>query len=208
MSESLSHTLAVFFAFFAMMNPLASTMVFVGLTRSYDLSQKRAIACKSMIVTFIIIAIFSLLGKVIFHFFGITLPALRIAGGVIVAIVGYDMLKGNQSDLHHSDAEDARSVAISPLAVPMMAGPGTIATAMSYSANEGFFEPITTVVAFGVLCVITYGCFRFAQPLIHFLGNSLIEVITRLMGLILAVIGVQMLLLGIDGAVKSYSYFT
>ena len=159
--------------------------------------------------TFVIIVVFCLLGKLIFDLFGITLPAFRITGGVLVALIGFQMLHGEQSSVHQPTSEDqkssmeaALSIAVTPLAIPILGGPGTIATAMNYASTGGVAQMIITIAAFAALCVITYGFFVFGQRLVTFLGSSGLNVITRLMGLILAVIGVQMLIGGITGAVK------
>ena len=194
------HTMTVFMAFFAIMNPIANTAVFAGLTGNKDKHDKTKIALKSLIITFIIIVVFSLLGKSIFHLFGITLPALRITGGVLVFLVGYHMLHGVSSKLHTSQEVDDSDIAVSPLAVPILAGPGTIATAMNYSASGGWVEISITIFVFAILCVLTFLCFIFSSKILSLIGESGLGIVTRLMGLILAVIGVQMLIIGAEAA--------
>jgi multiple antibiotic resistance protein len=122
-------------------------------------------------------------------------------------MIGFHMLQGKQSAVHHPSEEDktdsletALSLAVSPLCVPILAGPATIATAMNFSATGGVPALLITIAAFAVLCVITFAFFMFGQRLVGFLGQSGLNVITRLMGLILAVIGVQMAIDGIKGA--------
>ena len=132
---------------------------------------------------------FSLLGKAIFHLFGITLPALRITGGILVFLVGYHMLNGGGSKLHSADKSDESDIAVSPLAVPLLAGPGTIATAMNYSASGGVMAITVTVSVFAALCLITFFCFIFSSNILAVIGKSGLSIVTRLMGLILAVIG-------------------
>jgi len=212
MHQLIAHGITVFAAFFAIMNPLANTPVFIGLTQDDDDDVKKEVALKGLIITFVIILVFALLGKVIFELFGLTLHAMRIAGGIVVFIIGYHMLSGKQSTEHgHSGGsgpvldkakmrEQALGVAVSPLAMPILAGPGTIATAMNYCAQGGFVEPVITIVVFGLLCIITYLFFVYANRLVALLGKGLIQVVTRLMGLILAVIGTQMCITGIGGA--------
>ncbi|MCL1095106.1 MarC family protein [Shewanella kaireitica] len=197
MNQFVEHLLTVFMAFFAIMNPIANTTVFAGLTAGMSNTEQRKIAFKSLMVTFVIIVLFAFLGKTIFHLFGISLPALRIAGGILVFLVGYHMLHGQSSKLHTAAASSDSNIAISPLAVPLLAGPGTIATAMNYSAAGGWQEISLTVVSFAVLCLITFICFVFSSKIISAIGESGLSIVTRLMGLILAVIGVQMV---IDGA--------
>jgi multiple antibiotic resistance protein len=200
---------AVFMGFFAIMNPIANTPVFLGLTGNDTPAVRKQVAAKALLTTFVIIVVFCLLGKVIFSLFGITLPAFRITGGVLVALIGYQMLQGNQSSVHQLSDKDTQAsknaalgVAVSPLAMPIMGGPGTIATAMNFSAQGGIVAMATTITAFAILCVITYVLFISGKKFVAFIGAGALGVITRLMGLILAAIGVQMLITGINGAFK------
>lgn len=204
MSELIPHALTVFLGFFAIMNPVANTAVFVGLTGKESAASQKQIAFRALIITFCIILVFAILGKTIFTLFGITLPALRITGGILVFLIGYQMLHGESARMHSPAESDATDIAISPLAVPILAGPGTIATAMNYSAAGGWMEIIVTVSTFGVLCLITYVFFVFGKRLVNVIGTSGIAIVTRLMGLILAVIGTQMLIEGVAGAISAY----
>jgi len=182
------------------MNPIANTAAFAGLVGDSDRATQRKIAAKALIITFLVILAFSLLGKAIFHLFGISLPALRITGGILVFLVGYHMLNGNASHLHTAQSNDKADIAVSPLAVPLLAGPGTIATAMNYSASGSLSGIISTVSVFALLCFITFICFISSAKILGLLGESGLHIITRLMGLILAVIGTQMLIEGINQA--------
>lgn len=203
----LQHAIGVFMAFFAIMNPISNTAAFAGLTANLDKQQQKQIALKALIITFILIALFTFLGEAIFKLFGISLAALRITGGVLVFLVGFHMLQGSTSNMHQAKAQPlaqkqastADDLAISPLAVPLLAGPGTISTAMSYAAMGGIEFKITTIAVFFVLCVITYICFICSSQIIKRIGESGLNIVTRLMGLILAVIGVQMLITGVQG---------
>jgi len=205
--DLISHTLTAFFALFAIMNPIANTPVFIGLTVGDDHETKRKIARSALTLTFVLIVIFCVLGRLIFELFGITLPAFRITGGVLVALIGYHMLQGGPSGVQHptngsegAGEDSPLSVAVTPLAVPILAGPGTIATAMNLVAAGGLAEILITTVSFLVLCLITYVCFLGSDRIVRFLGEGGLSVVTRMMGLILAVIGVQMLIQGLQGA--------
>ncbi|WEM43743.1 MarC family protein [Photobacterium sp. DA100] len=214
MHDLLTVSVTVFMGFFAIMNPIANTAVFIGLTSAQTRQQQRATAFKALVTAFCIVAAFSLLGKGIFHVFGITLPALRISGGILVFLVGYHMLQGSSSSMHRHQEEDNQSktvsedqdVAISPLALPILAGPGTIATAMNYSAAGGFLSIAVTISAFAVLCLISLVCFIYGQKLVSVLGDNGISIVTRLMGLILTVIGMQMGIQGIHDAIALFDH--
>jgi len=203
MTDIYAQLITVFFGFFAIMNPIANTAVFAGLTSNKSRDEQKKIAFKSLLITFAVIATFAILGKAIFQLFGITLPALRITGGILVFLVGYHMLNGSGSKLHSAQNEEQSDIAISPLAVPLLAGPGIIATAMNYSATHSLSGIIITISVFVCLCVITYICFIFSSKILSVIGESGLSIVTRLMGLILSVIGTQMIIQGVLEVIKT-----
>lgn len=209
MHHGLGHAATVFMGFFAIMNPVANVPIFLGLTHDDDAATRRAVARRSLLLAFVIVLVFAVAGKLIFELFGMTLPALRITGGLLVFLIGFHMLQGAPSSVHHPGAEEARGareaalgVAVSPLAMPILAGPGTIATAMSFSADGGLGAMAVTIAAFAVLCAITYALFVGGERFVTFIGAGALGVITRMMGLILAVIGTQMVIDGVLGAIR------
>ncbi|MEM9016942.1 MAG: MarC family protein [Verrucomicrobiota bacterium] len=196
--------LSTLMAFFAIMNPIANTPVFLGLTDGLEPSVQKKIAIRGLLIAFGIITVFALSGNAILNAFGITLEAFRIAGGILIGLVGYHMLNGNSSRVHSPNEEAGKidsgtlDLATSPLALPILAGPGTITTAMSFS-HGSIAGGLLVTLAFAVICAVTLGFFLAGEKLVSFLGNNAIQVVTRLMGLILLVIGVQMLIEGIQG---------
>lgn len=201
------HASTVFMGFFAIMNPIANVPIFLGLTSDEDAQTTAAVAFKSLMLAFIIVAFFSVAGNVLFKLFGLTLPAFQITGGIIVFLIGFHMLQGGPSTVQHPSTEDkeksreaALGIAVSPLAMPILAGPGTITTAMNFSAGGGMMNVAITITMFAVLCVITYVLFVFGEKFVAYIGSSALGVITRMMGLILAVIGTQMVITGLHGA--------
>lgn len=191
-------------AFFAIMNPIANTTIFVGLTEGEPRKTVNRIALVALLLALAIVATFTLTGSVVLDTFGITIPAFRIAGGLLVALVGFHMLQGTHSRVHKtSDADNAESadaaigIAVSPLALPVLAGPGTIVTAMNYGAHQSLAGRLTVLAAFLVICILSYICFTQGRRLTAFLGKNAIMVVTRLMGLILAALGTQMVIDGV-----------
>ena len=205
MSSLYTQLITLFISFFAIMNPIANTAAFAGLVGDKSKEEQRKIATKALIITFFIILFFSVLGKTIFHLFGITVDALRVTGGILVFIVGYHMLNGSGSKLHSAKGDEDSNVAISPLAVPLLAGPGTIATAMNHAATGGMTGILTTITVFSVLCIITFFCFIFSSRILSVIGNSGLSIVTRLMGLILAVVGTQMIINGLTTIISQMS---
>lgn len=180
MDAIIGHAFSVFMGFFAIMNPIANTPVFLGLTAENDSVDRRKIAAKALIVSFVIIVVLSAAGKLIFELFGITLPAFRIMGGILVALIGYQMLHGGEhSSVQHPSEEDKQTslgaeleVAITPLAMPILAGPGTIATAMNFASTGGVSEFIVTVGTFFVLCVISYVFFVSGERIVKYMDTT------------------------------------
>ncbi|MEL0637027.1 MULTISPECIES: MarC family protein [Marinomonas] len=205
MSDLYTQMITVFLGFFAIMNPIANTAAFAGLAGDKSKAEQVKIAAKALIITFIVILSFALLGKAIFHLFGITISALRITGGILVFLVGYHMLNGRTSKMHSAEQHEEADIAVSPLAVPLLAGPGTIATAMNYSSSGGLTGILVTLSVFAVLCIITFFCFVFSSRILALIGESGLDIVTRLMGLILAVIGMQMAIAGVTEVVKAMS---
>ena len=106
MDHPVIHFSTVFMAFFAIMNPIVNAPIFIGVTQGQDAANLRSIALRAALMAFAIVAVFALLGRQIFDVFGITLPAFRIAGGVLVALVGYNLLQGQDNSAHTPTAED------------------------------------------------------------------------------------------------------
>ena len=195
-----------FMAFFAIMNPISNLPAYMALVAddSQKISQK--IAFRSLLIAFVIVTVFIFSGDFIFKVFGITIVSFRIAGGILVAVIGYHMINGNHSPSYKGMEQqavnsDPMSIAISPLAMPLFAGPGTITTALSL-ANGGLQNQLITVVAFALLCAITYLLLRSAKQIAGFLGENLMKIITKMMGLLLFSIGIQMIIVSVQTLLK------
>lgn len=195
-----------FMAFFAIMNPISNLPAYMALVADDSQKISRKIAFRSLLIAFVIITVFIFSGDFIFKVFGITIVSFRIAGGILVAIIGYHMINGNHSPSYKGMEQqavnsDPMSIAISPLAMPLFAGPGTITTALSL-ANGGLRNQLITVVAFALLCVITYLLLRSAKQIAGFLGKNLMKIITKMMGLLLFSIGIQMIIISVQTLLK------
>lgn len=195
-----------FMAFFAIMNPISNLPAYMALVADDSQKISRKIAFRSLLIAFVIITVFIFSGDFIFKVFGITIVSFRIAGGILVAVIGYHMINGNHSPSYKGMEQqavnsDPMSIAISPLAMPLFAGPGTITTALSL-ANGGLQNQLITVVAFALLCVITYLLLRSAKQIAGFLGENLMKIITKMMGLLLFSIGIQMIIVSVQTLLK------
>lgn len=195
-----------FMAFFAIMNPISNLPAYMALVADDSQKISRKIAFRSLLIAFVIVTVFIFSGDFIFKVFGITIVSFRIAGGILVAVIGYHMINGNHSPSYKGMEQqavnsDPMSIAISPLAMPLFAGPGTITTALSL-ANGGLRNQLITVVAFALLCVITYLLLRSAKQIAGFFGKNLMKIITKMMGLLLFSIGIQMIIVSVQTLIK------
>ncbi|ADV50288.1 multiple antibiotic resistance (MarC)-related protein [Cellulophaga algicola DSM 14237] len=198
MDSLVTYSLTVFMGFFAIMNPIANTPIFLGLVEGKNKEQKKKIAKTATITAFIIVVSFIFAGKYIFELFGITIPAFKITGGVLIFYVGFEMLMSKKSKIQSpEDKEDDSSVAISPLAIPILAGPGTIVTGMNFVTNASYTHIGIVVGIFGLMILLTYWAFVLSDVIVEKIGENLISVIGKLMGLILAIIGTGMIVEGI-----------
>jgi len=207
------HAITVFMGFFAMLNPIGNIPVFLGMVHDFDKKTQNRVALRATFTAFVIITIFSVFGHIIFRIFGITVPAFQIAGGIIVFIIGFQMLNSKESPIHSQTSDEkeqmqqiAHDMAITPLGIPLLAGPGTISTAMNFvGAEKSLSNVIMVVTIFGIMCLITYFLFVSSRIIASKINPSMLKVVSRIMGLILAVIAVQMLINGIEGTIDLFN---
>jgi multiple antibiotic resistance protein len=206
------HGITVFMGFFAMMNPLGNIPIFLGMVKDFDEETQNKVALRSVLAAFIIIVVFCIFGHIIFRMFGITLPAFQIAGGIIVFIIGFQMLNARDNSIHTQTQEEkdqmvkeAGDMAISPLGIPLLAGPGTISSAMNFvGVEKSVWNGLLVIGIFSLICVITYFMFLSARKISKKINPGILKVISRIMGLILSVIAVQMFINGIEGTIDIF----
>ncbi|RPD90718.1 MarC family protein [Aureibaculum marinum] len=198
MESLFTFALTVFTGFFAIMNPIAGIPVFISMTGDADSQTKERISRKATVTAFIIVALFVVLGKFIFDFFGITIPAFKITGGILVFFIGFEMLQSVKPTAKHlKKVAINEEIAISPLAIPILAGPGSIVTAMNFVTDAELVHIILVILIFGLMCLLTYVCFRLSDFIVEKIGKNIIGVLDKIMGLIIAIIGTNMVIEGI-----------
>jgi len=198
MNEYVGFAITVFMGFFAIMNPISNLSVFLNLTDGADEETKKRINKKAIFTAFTVVVVFMLLGEIIFNIFGITLPAFKITGGVLVFLVGFDMINSKRSPSKQlNKVHIDEDLAISPLAIPMLAGPGAIVTAMNFVSKNTWTHSAIVILVFGLVCFLNYLVFSASKMLIKRLGHNVIAVISKLMGLIIAIIGTDMVIQGL-----------
>jgi multiple antibiotic resistance protein len=193
-----AYSLTVFMAFFAIMNPIANIPIFVKLTEGQSENKKREIAKTANIVAFIIVVSFILIGKYIFHVFGLTIPAFKVFGGILIFFIGFEMLQSKKAIVHLEDNPVFdEGITISPLAIPILAGPGTIVTAMNFVVNQSILYVLITIFLFAIIVLMTYFAFKYSSYVVRFVGEKRFVVVGKIMGLIIGVLGANMLIQGI-----------
>ncbi len=198
MDNLITFSLTVFTGFFAIMNPIANIPVFLGLVGDQDKVSKKKIAKTATITAFFIVALSVILGKYIFDLFGITIPAFKITGGILIFYVGFEMLMSRKSTIHNpGNTIKDDSIATSPLAIPILAGPGTIITAMNNVTDGTYIHIGIVIVIFACMVFLTYLAFCLSDIIVNKLGKNIILVIGKIMGLILAIMGTGMVIEGI-----------
>jgi len=187
-------------------DPPGNIFSFLALSAGYSPEASRALARRACLFALTVLTVFVFAGRLILIFFGITLAAFQIAGGLILFRIAFDMLEA-RGHFHRLDtsssltAEDYRDIALVPLAVPLLSGPGAISTVLVLtSRSRSLWEDGLIILALVITMLITYIVFRFAEPLLKFLKESGIRLMTRIMGLILAALAVQFVIDGLQAA--------
>jgi multiple antibiotic resistance protein len=183
-------------------DPLAAVPSYLVITQDESNAQRRATALRACVGMAVILLVFTAAGTYIFKLFGITLPAFRIAGGLILWLVALDMLHAQRSTQEGreelTEGQAKQEVALTPLAIPILAGPGAISTAMVLASQSKTLLELAAVYGSILLtAVVSYVTLRLGARLIAVLGRTGIRVLTRIMGLLLAAIATQFILTGI-----------
>ncbi len=204
MPELANFALVTFSAVFFVVDPFAVIPLFLSITRGDSAPKRRATALKASIVTVVTLTVFAATGEFIFRLFGITIGAFKIAGGLLLFLVALDMMRAQPSRVRSSPEEEHEGttkddVAIVPLAIPMLAGPGAIATVtVLMSQAHGQAGRIAIVLAVvGVTGALTFLILRESTRLERVLKQTGLNIVSRVMGLILAAVAVQFVLNGI-----------
>ena len=182
-------------SFFTLANPLGTMPVFLSMTKGMDNAQRGRIVRRACIMSLIILIGFTIGGQILFSLFGISANGFRIAAGFIILKIGFDMLQAKYSNVKLSDEEVkvyADDISITPLAIPMLCGPGAIANGIMLMENATTWQmKVTLLLSIAVIYLLTYVILRASTRLVPILGETGNNVMMRLMGLILMVIAVE-----------------
>jgi multiple antibiotic resistance protein len=203
-----SFVLIVFTGLFAIINPIGNAPIFISFVDHLNKQQQKAIALKAVTVGFIILATFVVFGYALFNIFNISIQAFRITGGLLVLKVGFDMINSKPKDAAaittNAEATDT-GFAISPLATPILVGPGTLSTAVSFVGVGNKIEnSIIIICSSAIILTITYFVFISSTTLVQKIGKEVLNVVTKIMGLLIGSIGIQMIITSIEQLFHNY----
>ncbi len=177
------------------MDPLGVMPVFLQMTEGMSVTERRHIALKACVVAFLILVLFTLSGRLLFHFFGLSTDGVRIVGGIIIFKIGYDMLLAHFTHVKLNENERkeySRNITITPLAIPLLCGPGAISSGITLMEDaSGYAFKIALIGVIAVVCLLSFVILCASTQLLKILGETGNNVMMRLMGLILMVIAVE-----------------
>ena len=191
--------------FLVIIDPPGCAPIFASLTRGTTAAHRRAMAVRSSLIAWVILMFFALLGRPMLHALGISLASFRIAGGIMLFFIAIDMVFERRTERREERARgiegtpQAEDIAVFPMAIPMIAGPGSIATIMLLTARaDGTVEGLIVLAAMTAVILLTLAALLLAGPLMKLIGAKLEAMITRILGVILAALAVQFVLDGLE----------
>jgi multiple antibiotic resistance protein len=196
--------------FLVIIDPPGCAPIFASLTRGATPAQRRSMAIRSSLIAWLILMFFALLGRPLLHALGISLASFRIAGGILLFFIAFDMIFERRTERRSKRAEaiertpEIEDVSVFPMAMPMIAGPGSIASAMLWvSRAESPTHIVVVLAAITVVMLMTLITLLAAGPLVRLIGEKVEAVITRILGVILAALAAQFV---IDGLKQSFPH--
>lgn len=205
MEDFAQFALITFTSVLFIVDPLAALPSYLAITADESPEERRRTALRASVAMALLLIVFAAGGRWIFHAFGITLPAFRIAGGLILWFVAADMLqaerKTKESDEELAEGQVKEDVALTPLAIPILAGPGAISTVMVLAGEaRGFSHGVVVYAAILLTALVTWIVLRLGERVVVKLGQTTIRVVTRVMGLLLAAVATQFVVTGVRDA--------
>ncbi len=184
-------------ALMAIVDPVAGIPVFLSTTAGYTQAERRRVTQVVAITVFCVLAAAALIGTQVLHFFGISIPSFLIAGGILLLLMAISMLQARESGIRQTpdeaqEASEKDAVAVVPLAIPLLAGPGAISTMIiATHHSEGFLGHFNLLIPAALIAITVWATLAAATRISERLGKIGMNIITRVMGLIIAAIGVE-----------------
>ncbi|MBT3252406.1 MAG: NAAT family transporter [Candidatus Marinimicrobia bacterium] len=199
-----------FFSLFSLVNPIGLSPVYLSMVEHFDEREKKKVLLKAILTATSVLIIFMMIGRLIFTFFGITVDAFRIVGGILFFKMGMGMMEGKVSRTkstpkEEEEAQDKDEIAFTPIGIPLIAGPGAITSVMILSSEAtNFIDKAVFLITIIIVMVLTYIIFLLANKFTAKFGTAGLRVMQRIMGLILMVIAVQFIVNGLTPIVTGW----
>jgi multiple antibiotic resistance protein len=203
--EFMTALLAAVAALFPLMNPVGNTPIFFSITAGDSPEYRRRQALKIAINVFVILTMCLLCGRYILAMFGLSVPVLRLAGGLIVGNVGWRLQQQSPrlDDAAHAEARDKVDVSLSPMALPIMAGPGAMSVAISLGAGSPHpWAALGDVGALAVLTILNYVCLLLGEPIVKKMGCNGMDAFNKVLGFLVLGIGISLIVSGAEELIK------
>ena len=197
--------LAAVAALFPLMNPVGNTPIFFSITANDSPEYRHRQAVKIAINVFVILTVCLLCGRYILAMFGLSVPVLRLAGGLIVGKVGWRLQEQSPrlDDKAHAEARDKVDVSLSPMALPIMAGPGAMSVAISLGAGSPhLWAALGDVGALAVLTVLNYACLLLGEPIVKKMGCNGMDAFNKVLGFLVLGIGLSLIVSGVQELIR------
>lgn len=193
--------------FFVVIDPPGCAPIFASLTKGAEPAERRAMAIRAVVIASMILLFFALFGEDLLGALGISLDAFRIAGGIMLFLIAFDMVFERRTQRREDRAEkvmqapETEDISAFPMAMPMIAGPGTIAAVMLLEArSDGIEESLVMLAALAIILALTLVALLVSGPMMRLLGQRIEAVVTRLLGVVLAALAAQFVINGLIGA--------
>jgi multiple antibiotic resistance protein len=192
-------------ALFAIVNPIGTVPIFIGATEGWSTDDRRHVARITAFTVLLVLTSSAILGDKILAFFGISIPSFEVGGGILLMLIAISMMYGKLSEARQTEEEavavtERQAIAIVPLSIPLLAGPGAISSMIiAAQQHQGLFSKAALVIPIGVVCFIIWLTLSLSTNIAARMGTIGINVVTRLMGLILAAMAVEFIAHGLQG---------
>ncbi|CUA82233.1 MULTISPECIES: MarC family protein [Gulbenkiania] len=201
----------IFISLLVLVNPLGAIPIFISLTPRSSQAERKRIAKTSATAVAVVVGVFALVGESLLRFLGISLGSFQVGGGLLVMLIAIALMNAQPAptkttDEEREEAEARTNIAVVPMAIPLLTGPGTISTVIIYaSSGQGWLQLLYLVVS-GILVAITcYGALVMASPISRLLGQTGINIVNRVMGMLLAAVSVEIV---VDGVYRLFPQLT
>jgi len=211
MNFDLEFFILCFSSLFTLVNPIGIVPIFLAMTEDYTRKERDRIAFKAIVFSFFVLVLFGIIGEFIFSFYNITIHGFRIAGGILLLKISFDMIESKRSRTkttpkEQKEAEEKSEIAYTPLAIPLIAGPGSIASMMILSSESTKNNSMITLFsALIIVLFITFLTFKISKNLSKRFGKLGLRIMQRIMGLILMVISIEFILKGIKDSIQNWN---